>query len=503
MFEFLQEDISQDMQNIKNIRMLNKTLDDDDKALLKQIWNASDVPIEKKEAYINMLMDKANTPAPEADPVEEPVKATTNSWGGLRKTGTAKLKGHGKGRPGGLPKWWERAVQLKRQNPNMGAWELIANIDDTVEVESFREPGDVKKGVNKRIDMNIDNDNLRRKWVGYTLDDNEMKRWLTQPIPNSKNWAWARNNTYPPFKVEDFPKDSPRLPKSYGRGTNDIDDELINHPSLAHLKTYLPYNYERLGFAQRQQTSQSITKAKEKVASIGHNQPPKGEFAWKGGLDGTEAPDGRRSKKIDPDMGPIVRPERTGWERSADNTRSRNGQGPATIDTYDAPGVDLDAFPDGQDDYGVDSPYGDKSRSHLVRRSEPLANFDGPLAGGVDGYDDEQTKDTIHRDLDAFSDLTPEYIEDIETEYQNGANPNEIAKTLSQTYSLPIASALKIVDNWVNFSTRRGAGANAHAKRIRRLAKTHRNKQGSENLNEFHKEYQMAVKKLSEISNSN
>ena len=505
MFEFLQEDISQDMKNIKDIRMLNKVLDADAKALLTQVWNSNSVPIEKKEAYIEMLMDKVNTPAPSGDPVEEPVKTTTNyTPTSNNKFKTAKLKGHGKGRPGGLPKWWERAVQLKRQNPNMGAWELIANIDDTVEVESFREPGDVKKGVNKRIDINIDNDLLRRKWVGYTLDDNEMKRWLTQPIPSSENWAWAKNNTYPPFKVKDFPKDSPRLPKSFRRGTN-IDDELINHPSLAHLKTYLPYNYERLGHAQRQQASQSITKAKEKVASIGHNQPP-------------------QQPKSDPDIGPIVRPERTGWEQSKDSSgRSNKGQGPATIGTYDAPGVDLDAFPDGQDDYGVNT-YSDYSSdgggkiAHLQRRSEPLSNFDGPLVGGVDGQDDEQTKDTVHRDLDAFSDLTPDYIEDIETEYQNGANPNEIARTLSQTYGLPIASALKIVDNWVNFSTRRGAKSNANAKSIRQMTRIERNKktggrrffqpkekeeEDSENLNEFHKEYQMAVKKLSETSNSN
>jgi hypothetical protein len=319
------------MKNIKDIRMLNKVLDKGDKALLRQIWNASAVPIEKKEAYIEMLMDKVNTPAPEADPVEEPVKTTTN----------------------------------------------------------------------------------------YT--------------PTSNN--------------------------------------------------------------------------KFKTAKIGHNQPP-------------------QQPKRDPDIGPIVRPERTGWEQSKDSSgRSNKGRGPATIGTYDAPGVDLDAFPDGQDDYGVNT-YSDYSSdgggkiAHLQRRSEPLSNFDGPVVGGVDGQDDEQTKDTLHRDLDAFSDLTPDYIEDIETEYQNGANPNEIARTLSQTYGLPIASALKIVDNWVNFSTRRGAKSNANAKSIRQMNRIERNKktggrrffqpkekeeeeEDSENLNEFHKEYQMAVKKLYEISNSN
>lgn len=323
MFEFLQEDISQDMKNIKDIRMLNKVLDADAKALLTQVWNSNSVPIEKKEAYIEMLMDKVNTPAP-------------------------------------------------------------------------------------------------------------------------------------------------------------------------------------------------------KVASIGHNQPPKEEpesidqmmrKIYKQTSSARGNGEDKRFRAIDPDIGPIVRPERTGWEQSKDSGgRSNKGQGPATIDTYDAPGVDLDAFPDGQDDYGVDSADGDISHSHLARPSEPLSHFDGPLVG----QDDEQTKDTIHRDLDSFSDVTPDYIEDIETEYQNGANPNEIARTLSQTYGLPIASALKIVDNWVNFSTRRGAKPNANAKRIRQMSRVQRNKkaggrkfyqpkekEGSENLNEFHKEYQMAVKKLYEISNSN
>jgi hypothetical protein len=316
-FEFLQEDISQDMKNIKNIRMLNKVLDADAKALLTQVWNSNSVPIEKKEAYIEMLIDK--------------------------------------------------------------------------------------------------------------VDDSQAR-------------------------------------KDFSRAVG---------PDV------------------------TIPKAKEKVASIGHNQPPQVRP--------------QPQPKSDPDIGPIVRPKRTGWERSADSNRASLSS-PVGIDTYDAPGVDLDAFPDGQDDYGVDSADGDKSRSHLARRSEPLSNFDGPLVGG----DGEETKDTIHRDLDSFSDVTPDYIEDIETEYQNGANPNEIARTLSQTYGLPIASALKIVDNWVNFSTRRGAKPNVNAKRIRQISRGQRNKKTggrkffqpkekevSENLNEFHKEYQMAVKKLYEISNSN
>jgi len=337
MFEFLQEDISQDMKNIKDIRMLNKVLDADAKALLTQVWNSNSVPIEKKEAYIEMLMDK--------------------------------------------------------------------------------------------------------------VDDSQAR-------------------------------------KDFSRAVG---------PDV------------------------TIPKAKEKVASIGHNQPPKEEpesidqmmrKIYKRPTSARGNGEDKRFRTIDPDIGPIVRPERTGWEQSKDSGgRSNKGQGPATIDTYDAPGVDLDAFPDGQDDYGVDSADGDISHSHLARPSEPLSHFDGPLVGG----DGEETKDTIHRDLDSFSDVTPDYIEDIETEYQNGANPNEIARTLSQTYGLPIASALKIVDNWVNFSTRRGAKPNANAKRIRQMSRVQRNKKAggrkfyqpkekevSKNLNEFHKEYQMAVKKLSE-----
>ena len=291
---FIKEDISQDMKNIKNIRMLNMVLDDDDKALLKQIWNSQNIPIEKKEAYIDMLMDKVN--------------------------------------------------------------------------------------------------------------DSQAR-------------------------------------KDFSRSVG---------PDV------------------------TIPKAKEKVASIGHNQPPQVRP--------------QPQPKSDPNIVRSVRPERTGWEQSAGSGR-RGPQGIGSVDTYDAPGVDLDAFPDGQDDYGINTYIdydgdddGDRRVTQLQRRSEPLSNFDGPIIGGDDN---EQTKDTIHRDLDAFSDLTPDYIEDIETEYQNGANPNEIARTLSQTYGLPIASALKIVDNWVNFSTRRGSGANANAKRIRQMRQIQKNKQDSEVVSEL------------------
>ena len=80
---------------------------------------------------------------------------------------------------------------------------------------------------------------------------------------------------------------------------------------------------------------------------------------------------------------------------------------------------------------------------------------------------------------------------------------------------MDLASALKIVDNWANFNDQRSSKDNEEAKRIRRIRTAQRaperkrkfyrpkQKEVSENLNEFHKEYQMAVKKLSEISNSN
>jgi len=490
-FEFIQEDISRDMKNIKDILMLNKVLDNDDRALLTQVWNSKSVPIEKKEAYIEMLMDKATTSEPEADPVEEPVKTTTNyTPTSNNKFKTAKLKGHGKGRPSGLPKWWERAVQLKRQNPNMGAWELIANIDDTVQVGSFGELGDVKKGVNKRMDLNIDDERVRYKWVGYTLDDNEMKRWLTQPIQNSENWAWAKNNTYPPFKMEDFPKDRPRLPRSLGKSKN--DDQIIYHPSLTHLQTYLPYNYERLEPAQRQQAYQSITKAKEKVASIGHNRPPEAP------PDLTKRITTNKPKhNFDPDTSHLEREpdEQTGWEQTGDRDEFQTG-------------LNLDQIPNTSR-----NPEADHMTYRPTGGGEPLTSFDGPLVNpdNPDGYN----KDNIHTDLDSLTADTPQYINDIETEYQNGATPSDIAQTLSQRYGLDLASALKIVDNWANFNDQRSSKDNAEAKRIRRIRTAQRaperkrkfyrpkQKEVSENLNEFHKEYQMAVKKLSEISNSN
>ena len=455
-FEFIKEDISRNMKNIKDIQMLNKVLDDGDRALLKQVWNSKSVPIEKKEAYIEMLMARVEQ---KADPVEEPVKTTTNyTPTSNTKFKTAKLKGHGKGRPSGLPKWWERAVQLKRKNPNMGAWELIANIPDTVQVGSFGEPGDVKKGVNKRMDSNIDDERVRSKWVGYTLDDNEMKKWLTQPIPGSSTWAWAKNNTYPPFKMKDFPKDMPRLPKILSRGYN--NDRIINHPSLAHLQTYLPYNYERLKPAQRQQASQSIGKAKEKVASIGHNRPPE------------KVPVGPKPKDFDPDTSHLERErEQTGWEQTGDEFKT---------------GLALDQIPNTSRD--------------------PLSSFDGPLVNPAipAGYN----KDNIHKDLDSLTADTPQYINDIETEYQNGATPSDIAQTLSQRYGLDLASAFKIIDNWINFNDQRSSKDNAEAQRIRRIRTAQRaperkrkfyrpkQKEVSENLNKFHKEYLMAVNKI-------
>ena len=186
MVEFLQEDISQDMKNIKNIRMLNTVLDKGDKALLRQVWNASAVPIEKKEAYINMLMGQYNiedeveapgTTSPEpvkrsrgrpqrATVVRPPVKGSrgrpqratvVRPPESLNKKWRKK-----KGTSNKYPKWFDKAVRLKQDNPNFTLTDISRKIGKA-------QPA--------------------------------IRNWLIGPPSDKDHWAHIN----PPFTYDDFP----------------------------------------------------------------------------------------------------------------------------------------------------------------------------------------------------------------------------------------------------------------------------------------------------------
>jgi hypothetical protein len=331
-FEFLKEDISQDMKNIKNIRLLNRVLDADTKALLTQIWNSQSVPIEKKEAYIDMLlrdnesslnnMDRWGNPRDE-EPVEEPDKR----HGGDRWTGHSTVSGK------------------------------------------------------RRADQR----------------DLSVKPW---PMPSElKGRAKYANKEW-------------RHP---------FDPKHHDHNPFVPLASLVP-----------------------KRPAVDIDRP---------------MPKATKSTKDDLHVDYI---ERGAFDLPVDN-KSWKQKGGAPNDGEYATGLDLDQIPN--------TDMHSHNKEFNTVKGEPLSSYDGPVSS-ADGH----TKDTIHQDLDSLTADTPQYINDIESEYHSGATPSEIAKTLTQRYGLDLSSASKIIDNWANFNDQRSAKKNATAKQQRFMMRAQRRK---------------------------
>ena len=321
-FEFLKEDISQDMKNIKNIRLLNRVLDADTKALLTQIWNSQSVPIEKKEAYIDMLlrdnesslnnMDRWGNPRDE-EPVEEPDK---------------------------------------RQNSPRGE-----------------------------------------------LSRRDKRDLSVKPMPSElKGLAKYRTRKHP------------------------FDPKHHDNNPFVPLASLVP-----------------------KRPAVDIDRP---------------MPKATKSTKDDLHVDYI---ERGAFDLPVDN-KSWKQKGGAPNDGEYATGLDLDQIPN------TDMHSHDKEFNTV--KGEPLSSYDGPVSS-ADGH----TKDTIHQDLDSLTADTPQYINDIESEYHSGATPSEIAKTLTQRYGLDLSSASKIIDNWANFNDQRSAKDNATAKTVRAIKTAQRRPQ--------------------------